>query len=89
VTARIVGDQGVTAFVRSVRDTRNYYTHWDPAGRRKAAIEHELYRLTLQLRTVLEAAFLLELNFECERIDAVLERARRFEEIDLQRYPRT
>jgi len=86
VTARIVGDEGVTAFVRLVKNTRNYYTHWDPAGKRKAATEpRDLYRLTLQLRTILETVFLLELDFECERIEAVLQRARRFEEIDLQR----
>jgi hypothetical protein len=86
VTARIVGYQGVTAFVRLVRDTRNYFTHWDPAGKPKAATEpRDLYRLTLQLRTVLETALLVELDFECERIEAVLERARRFEEIDIQR----
>jgi ApeA N-terminal domain 1 len=86
VTARIVGDQGVTAFVRVVKNTRNYYTHWDPAGKSKAATEpRDLYGLTLQLRTVLETVFLLELDFECERIEAVLQRARRFEEIDLQR----
>ena len=87
VTTQIVGDEGVTAFIRSVRNTRNYYTHWDPGGKRKAAIGRELYRLTLQLRTILEAAFLLELDFECERIEAVLERARRFEQIELQRDP--
>jgi hypothetical protein len=86
VTARIVGDEGVTAFVRVVKNTRNYYTHWDPAGKSKAATEpRDLYGLTLQLRTVLETVFLLELDFECERIEAVLQRARRFEEIDLQR----
>lgn len=86
VTTRIVGEQGVTAFVGSVRDARNYYTHWDPAGKRKAATElRDLHRLTLQLRTVLETVFLLELDFECERIERLLERARRFEEIDLQR----
>lgn len=89
VTARVVGDEDVTAFVRSVRDTRNYYTHWDPPGKQKAATERELHRLTLQLRTVLEAAFLLELNFESERIEDVLQRARRFDEINLQREPPT
>jgi len=91
VTARIVGDQGVSAFVRSVRDTRNYYTHWDPGRKRKAVTEaRDLYRLTLQL-AVLETVFLLELDFECERIEGVLERARRFDEIDTQRFdqPRT
>jgi len=34
---------------------------------------------------VLETAFLLELDFECADIEAVLQRTRRFEEIDIQR----
>jgi hypothetical protein len=85
VTEQIVGPQGLTGFVRAVRDTRNYYTHWDPRGQRKAATGRDLYRLTLQLQTVLEIVFLLELEFECERILRVLKRARRFERIALQR----
>lgn len=85
VTERIVGPQGLPAFVRAVKDTRNYYTHWDPRGERKAATGRDLYRLTLQLQTVLEMVYLLELDFECERILRVLERARRFERIALQR----
>lgn len=85
VTERIVGPQGLTGFVRAVRDTRNYYTHWDPHGESKAATGRDLYRLTLQLQTVLEMVFLVELDFECERILRVLERSRRFERIALQR----
>jgi ApeA N-terminal domain 1 len=86
VTARIVGDEGRTAFVKAVKNTRNYFTHYDPAGKAKAKTEpRDLYRLTVQLRAVLETAFLLELDFECSGIEAVLDRARRFEEINLQR----
>jgi hypothetical protein len=86
VAARIVGDEGVDAFVRVVKWTRNYYTHYDPSGKERAATEgRDMHRLTVQLRAVLETAFLLELGFDCEAIETGLERARRFEEIDIQR----
>jgi hypothetical protein len=86
VTDRIVGDEGLTAFIRAVRNTRNYYTHYDPARKSKAVTEpRDLYRLTVQLRAILETAFLLELDFDCADVEAVLQRARRFEEIELQR----
>lgn len=86
VTARIVGAEGLTAFVKAVKDTRNYYTHYDPKGKANAATEpRDMHRLTVQLRAVLETAFLLDIGFTCEEIEASLNRARRFEEIDLQR----
>jgi hypothetical protein len=74
------------AFVRFARDTRNYYTHYDPSIKKKAATEPgEMHRLTIQLRAVLETAFLLDLGFSCEEIEDSLHRSRRFEEIDIQR----
>jgi hypothetical protein len=86
VGARIVGAEDVDAFVKAVKWTRNYYTHYDPRGKAKAATEgKDMHRLTVQLRAVLETAFLLELGFDCDEIEAGLDRARRFEEIDIQR----
>src|SRR5918996_2442885 len=86
VTARIVGDDGLAAFVKVVKDTRNYYTHYDPKMKAKAATEpRDMHRLTVQLRAVLETAFLVDIGFTCEEIEASLDRARRFEEINLQR----
>jgi hypothetical protein len=72
--------------VKLVRDTRNYFTHYDPAGKARAATEpRDLYRLTIQLRAVLETILLLELDFDCPAIEEILTRNRRFEEIDIQR----
>jgi hypothetical protein len=89
VTARIVGgddEDDEEAFVKLVRDTRNYYTHYDPAGKAKAATDpRDLYRLTVQLRAILETIFLRELDFDCTAIEEILTRSRRFEEIDIQR----
>jgi hypothetical protein len=86
ITARIVGSEGRTAFVKAVRNTRNYYTHYDPGLKAKAATEgRDMHRLTVQLRAVLETIFLRDIGFTCEEIEASLDRARRFEEIDTQR----
>jgi len=86
ITARIVGGEGLAAFVKAVTGTRNYYTHYDPRGKAKAATEpRDMHRLTVQLRAVLETAFLLDIGFTCEEIESSLDRARRFEEIDIQR----
>ena len=77
-------EKAAEAFVRFARNSRNYYTHYDPKMRRKAAVEPgEMRRLTVQLRAVLETAFLLDLRFPCEEIEDALQRARRFEEIEL------
>jgi hypothetical protein len=86
VAERIVGAEGVDGFVSEVKWTRNYYTHYDPKGKAKAATEgKDMHRLTVQLRAVLETAFLLELGFDCDQIEGGLDRVRRFEEIDIQR----
>jgi hypothetical protein len=72
--------------VKLVRDTRNYFTHYDPAGKARAATEpRALYRLTIQLRAVFETILLLKLDFECPAIEEILTRNRCFEEIDIQR----
>jgi hypothetical protein len=71
--------------VKAVKDTRNYCTHYDPTGKAKAASEpRDMHRLTVQLRGVLETAFLLDIGFTSEEIEASFDRARRFEEIELQ-----
>jgi hypothetical protein len=86
VAERIVGSEGIDAFVKAVKWTRNYYTHYDPKGKAKAATDgQDMHRLTVQLRAVLETVLLVELGFDSDEIAAGLERARRFEEIDLMR----
>ena len=86
VAARIVGAEGIDGFVKAVKWTRNYYTHYDPRGKDKAATEaKDMHRLTVQLRAVLETAFMLELGFDYDAVEISLDRARRFEEIDIQR----
>jgi hypothetical protein len=44
-----------------------------------------MHRLTVQLRAVVETIFMLDVGFTCDEIEASLDRARRFEEVDIQR----
>ena len=62
---------------------RNYLTHYDPSLEAQAAHGVDLYPLTVQLQALVEMCLLLELGFDCEEIDGFFERARRYEEANL------
>jgi hypothetical protein len=72
-------------FVSRFKHTRNYYTHHTPELETKAATEIELYLLTLQVRTLIEMSFLLDLGFGCHEVERLLDRGRRYEAIGLAR----
>lgn len=83
VSKRIVGpdEEHLDVFIKGLVDSRNYYTHYDPKLDGKVAEGVSLYLLTLQLRAVIEMVLLRELGFPARSIDAILERGRRYEEI--------
>jgi hypothetical protein len=81
VSRKIVGDD-LDAFTAHLKVTRDFYTHYNPAKEPKAAKGGGLLLLTVQLRTLIEMAFLRELGFGHRAIDAILTRARRYEEIE-------
>jgi hypothetical protein len=78
---KIVGDDP-DAFTAHLKVTRDFYTHYNPAKEAKAAKGVALLLLTIQLRTLIEMALLRELGFGQRAIDAILARARRYEEIE-------
>ena len=84
VSKRIVGARAedVKAFIKLFKDSRNYYTHYNPKLEERAAEGVPLLLLTLQLRTIIEMSLLRELGFPAKAIDSILERGRRFEEIE-------
>jgi hypothetical protein len=84
VSKRIVGSDptDVEAFIELFRDSRNYYTHYNPKLEKRAAKGVPLYLLTLQLRAIIEMVLLRELGFSVRSIDAILERGRRYESIE-------
>jgi hypothetical protein len=83
VSERIVGATSTErdAFVTLFKHSRNYYTHYTPALEAKAAKGASLYLLIVQLRAIIEMSLLRELGFECAEIGAILERVRRYDEI--------
>lgn len=72
VSGKIVGalPDERDAFVRLFKNSRNWYTHYNPDVRRKAATKPgELYYLINQLRTILEMSILREVGFSCAEVD--------------------
>jgi len=65
-------------FVDSVVTTRNYLTHYDPEGMDSAAADHALWRLSEQLRFVLEVCLLRELGIEHSIIASLIQRHQRY-----------
>jgi ApeA N-terminal domain 1/Apea-like HEPN len=81
VSRKVVGND-LDAFTTHLKVTRDFYTHYNPAKESKAAKGVGLLLITVQLRTLIEMALLRELGFGYRAIDAILTRARRYEEID-------
>jgi hypothetical protein len=78
---KIVGPD-TEAFTKLLKVSRDFYTHYDPAKKNLAAKEAGLLLLSTQLRTLIEMALLRELGFTHRAVDAILARARRYEEIE-------
>ncbi|HEY1357040.1 MAG TPA: HEPN domain-containing protein [Thermoleophilaceae bacterium] len=87
VSKRIVGagPNAEAAFINDFKNSRNYYTHYNPREERTAATGAELYLLTIQLQALIEMSFLRQLGFTCRAIEATLERSRRLTEIEFVR----
>ena len=84
VSRSIVGAESgdEQAFIEDFKNSRNYYTHYSPKLEQKAARGAALLLLSIQLQTIIEKSLLRELGFGCRSIDAILERVRRYAEID-------
>lgn len=78
---KIVGTDA-EGFIDLLTVSRNYYTHYDPAKKKRAANGVGLHLLSVQLRTLIEMALLRELGFNHRAVDDILTRARRYEEIE-------
>ncbi|CAN5771731.1 hypothetical protein BH23CHL7_BH23CHL7_05690 [soil metagenome] len=71
-TTEVIPDRDT--FAKLVADTRNYYTHYDPALATKAARGVELAWLNERLRFLLEVLILGELGIEPAAADAMFKR---------------
>lgn len=70
-----------TSFNKTVRCSRNYYTHYAENLRKCAADGYNLVRLTVQLEGLLTAVFFMQLGFTQEEIAACFERVKKFKDV--------
>lgn len=84
VSKKIVGPTTADrdAFVKLFKDSRNWYTHYNPKLEKKAATGAALYLLTIQLQAIIEMSLLRELGFTSTAIDAILARTDRYRQIE-------
>ena len=74
------GDQAT--FIDEFKTSRNYYTHYNPKLEKKAARGSALLLLSIQLQAIIEMSLLRELGFDCRSIGDILQRVRRYQEIE-------
>lgn len=58
-------------FIRDVKNSRNFYTHYDKRLEKKAIKGNELYLLTEKLRTLLICVLLNEMGFTKNKIESI------------------
>lgn len=91
VSGKIVGVSAEErdAFVKRFKDSRNWYTHYTPRLKRKAATKPgELYYLINQVRTIIEMSLLREIGFSCNEIDTMFTQRGRQRYFELQHWKR-
>jgi hypothetical protein len=72
-------------FVEVVRDTRNYFTHYERKLFRRAAFGLDLLNLTERMRWLLEGLLLQQLALPAEAVEALLRRNERLKRIGTAR----
>lgn len=84
VSKKIVGSSASdrAAFIQVFKDSRNYYTHYNPKLEKKAAKGADLALLTMQLQAIIEMSLLRELGFTIGSIDKIFTRMNRYLQID-------
>ncbi len=60
-------------FVKQVKNTRNYYTHYSKDGKKKALKGSELFYLSEKLKLQLVCAFLMEVGFSKKQLSEFLD----------------
>jgi hypothetical protein len=60
-------------FIKNVKDSRNYYTHYSKDSHKKALRGHDLFYLSERLKILLVCTFLLEIGFDNDLLSSLLE----------------
>lgn len=68
---KIIGDKEL--FVKQVKWSRNYYTHYSSGGEKQALKGMELFYLTEKLKVLLVCTFLIEVGFDKVKLETLLE----------------
>lgn len=68
---KLIPDKGL--FVKQVKNSRNYYTHYSTEGKKNALKGKELFYLTERLKALLVCAFLMEVGFSRELITKLMD----------------
>jgi hypothetical protein len=68
---KIIGNKEL--FVKQVKWSRNYYTHYSSSGKKQALKGPDLFYLTEKLKIVLVCSFLVEVGFDNEKLTKLLE----------------
>ncbi len=79
IVSGMVGSHDV--FIKKIKDTRNYYTHYDPKSKGKAAVGGELKGLSIILGSMLECILLYEMGFELVELNDIQSHRRRLPNI--------
>ncbi len=73
--------QEMDKFIDDVVNTRNFLTHYDKTLKEKSRGGHELYKISEQLRFIVEVCMLTELEMENDKIKKLLSCNRIFQHI--------
>lgn len=68
----ILGD--IEQFIKNVKDSRNYYTHYSKKDEKKALKGKQLYNLSERLQLLLVCSFLIEVGINKTNLSACLEK---------------
>ncbi|HNQ69534.1 MAG TPA: hypothetical protein PLM04_08300 [Paludibacteraceae bacterium] len=71
IVDKIIGDKEI--FIKQVKNSRNYYTHYSSDLKKKALKGSDLFYLTQKLKIVLVCAFLLEIGFDKNILNQMLD----------------
>lgn len=63
-------------FIKQIKDSRNYYTHYSKSLEKKALKGNDLYKLSQKIKVLLTCAFLMECGFNSEELEDSLDRVK-------------
>lgn len=71
---RMIPDKDL--FIKQIKDSRNYYTHYSKSLEKKALKGNDLYKLSQRIKILLTCAFLMECGFDSKELETALNRVK-------------